>query len=153
METTQDKERRKIYKAEYYKKNKESIRNKHKEYKKKNKENNAITDKLWVKKNPEKVRASKKRYKISHPEKNLAYKSKRRGQQLNATPSWLTKEDLFHIEQYYRLAKSREMFEEIKFHVDHIIPLVNEGVCGLHVPENLRVIPAIDNMKKGNRLW
>jgi len=34
-------------------------------------------------------------------------------------------------------------------HLDHIIP-VSKG--GLHIPENLRIIPAEDNMKKNNRL-
>jgi hypothetical protein len=34
--------------------------------------------------------------------------------------------------------------------VDHIIPIQNELVCGLHVPWNLKVITRIDNSTKGN---
>ncbi len=40
-----------------------------------------------------------------------------------------------------------------KVHVDHILPLrpADGQFCGLHVHANLQIIPAADNLRKGNR--
>lgn len=55
------------------------------------------------------------------------------------------------------LKKIREIYQEAQklgpaYHVDHIIPLNGDLVSGLHVPENLQIIPAKENLLKGSKL-
>lgn len=38
-----------------------------------------------------------------------------------------------------------------EYEIDHIVPLKGEKVCGLHVPQNLRVVLRKTNQKKQNK--
>lgn len=64
------------------------------------------------------------------------YKSRLR----KATPPWADKE---YIRDFYEKRPDG-------FHVDHIVPIRGEFVCGLHVKENLQYLPAKENMVKSN---
>jgi hypothetical protein len=55
------------------------------------------------------------------------------------------------MEEAYLLAKTREKVTNFKWHIDHIIPLNGKMVCGLHVWNNLQVIPAVLNLSMGNK--
>ena len=56
----------------------------------------------------------------------------------------------FAIKEIYSLSRLRSELTGVEHEVDHIIPLINEVVCGLHVYNNLQVIPASLNRSKGN---
>lgn len=107
--------------------------------------------KTWQRANSERVAAYKKSYKDSNPDKVNASTAKRRAAKLNRTPSWLCKEHFDEIQVFYKEAKARESDTGELYHVDHIIPLQGDIVSGLHVPWNLQVIPAKDNLMKNNK--
>jgi hypothetical protein len=77
-----------------------------------------------------------------------AERMKRIADKKQATPAWA---DHSKIKAFYRLARA---FTKLyaPHHVDHVYPLNGELVSGLHVETNLQVIPAQDNLMKGNRL-
>jgi hypothetical protein len=72
----------------------------------------------------------------------------RRLAEARATPSWADKTAI--ADAYSRCARVTRC-TGIPFHVDHIVPLRGNNVCGLHVHWNLRVIPAYQNYLKSNR--
>ena len=68
-------------------------------------------------------------------------------------PKWLSAFDKLKIKCLYQVSAMYNRESNIEWHVDHIVPLQGESVSGLHVPWNLRVIPAIENIKKNNRFY
>lgn len=76
-----------------------------------------------------------------------AYKVRKK----NRIPRWVNKDCLWLIKEVYELAQIRTKQFGFPWHVDHIIPLQGELVSGLHVIENLQVIPGIENIKKKNK--
>lgn len=114
-----------------------------------NKDRHRALHREWKAANPgydlegQRVRAAKRR--AEHADKVNANTAARKSYVKRATPSWANK---FFISEAYHIAKVREKMLGGKWHVDHIIPLRGKTVCGLHVENNLQVIPAPINLRK-----
>lgn len=57
----------------------------------------------------------------------------------------------FVSQEAYDLCRLREKYTPFKWHIDHILPLNGPTISGLHVWNNLQVIPASLNLSKGNK--
>lgn len=104
------------------------------EYREKNKERLAENFARWAAENPGTVNA---------------IRAKRFAAKLQATPSWA---DFDAIREVYKEAARISRATGIKHHVDHFYPLQGELVCGLHVAANLQILPAVENIRKHNRM-
>lgn len=78
------------------------------------------------------------------------HNANRRAAKLQATPKWASESLILAMYEECQL-KSEET--GIVHHVDHIVPLISDIVCGLHSEDNLQILPALDNLSKGNRHW
>jgi hypothetical protein len=118
----------------------------------------------WRKKNPEKSRAISRRRRLLKPDIvraarrqhyrdnkpiYIANAAKRQERIRRATPPWA---DLKLIETFYVEADRMTRETGVKHHVDHYYPLISYVMCGLHVPANLRVVPALVNLQKSNSI-
>lgn len=68
---------------------------------------------------------------------------------INRIPKWTTGSDWIEMNWAYEIAHNRSIETGIDYQVDHIIPLKGKNVCGLHVPQNLQILTAKENNKKG----
>lgn len=112
----------------------DKIREYNKAYSAKNKEADRAWKLAWEKRNPGIVSLGRVRRKAAEKQ---------------AVPKWV---DTGALNAIYAMCARASACTGGSFHVDHIIPLRGKTVCGLHVPWNLQVIPAINNLRKSNRL-
>jgi len=134
----------------YRQENKESIAEYRKKYNQENKESIAERNKKYQQENKESILEHAKKYQQENRPLRRAIQAKRRSRKLNATPPWLTEEHHEEIKATYLKAQKLTEDTGVPHHVDHDAPLRGKNVCGLHVPWNLEVITAEDNLKKNN---
>lgn len=124
---SQNLEKFKGYRKAYYHRNKVALREQ---------------TKLWRKRNPQRAFLQQKRWIELNRGRVNAYVARRRALKVRATPVW---SDQVAIDHFYSECP-------LGYEVDHIVPLVSEEVCGLHVLNNLQYLPVKENRSKGNRL-
>lgn len=100
-------------------------------------------------KKPEAVKAARDKYNRSELGRSLMLvrKHERRAREICATPNWSDRES---VAQMFEVARVLSR-SGVRFSVDHVIPLKNKKVCGLHVHDNLQVMPLLQNIRKLNR--
>lgn len=70
----------------------------------------------------------------------------------SAIPAWANSEfERLVFAEAYHLARLRGSATGVKWHVDHVVPIQGETVCGLHCAANIQLLPARSNISKGNR--
>ena len=115
--------------------------------KEKGKEAHAKRAKIYLDKYPEARERARQRTQAWR-RSNLDYDAFRRSMRAKsvkqATPQWA---DIEHIKLIYSKAK------HYGFHVDHIVPIKSNIVCGLNVPANMQLLDPVINSSKGNRWW
>jgi hypothetical protein len=94
------------------------------------------------------VSARASRWRNDNRPRKTALQMERQNRQRKATLATVSREALVAI--YERSAHLTQL-TGVEHHVDHEVPLLGRDVCGLHVPWNLRCIPAALNRSKGNR--
>jgi hypothetical protein len=143
----------KINKAKYYLDNLEYFSEKNNS----NKKEKVIYNKNWIESNPEYHSQWREQNKEKIQNRNSQY-SKDNKHTINAkTRAYQLKKDnrllgdqKVEIEKFYEEARRLTELTAIQFEVDHIVPITNDSVSGLHCVANLQVMPYYQNRIKHN---
>ena len=162
-ERERDREYHREYQRQYRTRNREATRQRNREWYAKNKDQVYATTLEWRARNADKLQEYLRRYRqenseaarrrsrewyARNPEKVYEKSAAERAVRARATPPWVDRKALLAV---YTIAKAlRRAGRDV--HVDHIVPINGRHVCGLHVPWNLQIIPASENVRKGNKL-
>ena len=116
----------------------------------------------WHQANPEMMRSYRARWRDANrdavaelsrdwnsrnPERRRAAWQRRQAAKLQRMPPWFGEFDELVMLEAHDVARRRRG----EWDVDHIVPLQGSIVSGLHVWNNIQVVPAAFNRSKGNR--
>lgn len=132
--------------------NPDQVRSIEKKYTKTNKARSV--KKKWHVLHNEYSKLKSREFRRNNPGYASFYANLRKDRIKQATPSWLSKEQLYKIRSIYIQCSELVIKTGITYNVDHICPIVmkdENGVhvaCGLHVPWNLEIVTEEYNSKK-----
>ena len=132
----------------YAQENKEKVRLRNADWRKRNKDHlREYESRRWLTQIEDR-RSSLRQWCSKNRDKARALGAARRAAEMKRTPQWADRNAIGRVYAQARLAEAVTGFPH---HVDHIVPLRGKGVSGLHVPWNLQVLEASENLRKGNR--
>lgn len=140
----------KEYMKAYRERNKEKLHRQRAEYYANNKDREIMQMRKWKSDNSEYVLEYARQYALDNPEKRNALEMKRHAKKVSASILEGDEWNDFFIQEIYALRKTRTVATGLEYHVDHIIPLQGKLVSGLHVWNNLQLLPASINYSKNN---
>lgn len=129
---------------DYYKRNRRERLKYYSDYARKNKDKRSNYQSSWYKENRELEIKKALLRKKENPALNAKRSNEYRARKIKAVPRWFESE---LVAKVYEKARFNSM------HVDHIVPLKSNLVCGLHCWHNLQLIDSSHNASKGNRYW
>ncbi len=104
--------------------------------------------KRWHSEHPERIRTIAAKYRAS--EKGTETKRMRYLRMTSQVPAWA---DQAVMDSLYAEAVQISADTGVPHVVDHILPICSDVVSGLHVENNLQILTAVDNIRKGNRVF
>lgn len=66
------------------------------------------------------------------------------------TPAWADRAKLRWLRARVKILTA---LHGEQYSMDHIVPLRHPLVCGLHVENNIELMPEVENRRKGNNWW
>lgn len=126
------------------------VNNQCKEYRESNHDKVKLKNEKYRKNNKELLRLKSKRHYALNKHMYAEAEARRRSLKQKATPRWLSVSQRKEIRSLYWLAQDLAKVTGEVYHVDHVVPLKHEKVCGLHVPWNLQILPKDLNYAKSN---
>jgi hypothetical protein len=101
--------------------------------------------------NADRIKKRIRQHRVDNPAKTSAMDNEKRAKRLHRMPTWLTLIQKAEISAFYEIASAKTMQTDVQHHVDHVVPLLGKKVSGLHVPWNLQVLTATENLRKHAR--
>jgi hypothetical protein len=146
-----NRDRIKAYKKQYHELSKEYLCEKSRKYYEENKDEVTRKSILYRQRTKDRKAAYDRMFSQQNRHYRNMLKGANRAKRIQRFVEWDKGLTELVVQEAYDLCERREQLTGEKWHVDHVIPLCGRNVSGLHVWNNLAVIPAAVNLSKNNK--